>query len=173
MIMKILEKLLFVAVAAMMIVSCGPYSKLSKEQQNAVDQKVQAAYVKAIEKPNLKVEVTEIIPVGMPTKHTNGEFTLTLQGNVVDTRLPFLGVSHEPHMGGVDEIAIVFDDEKVDLQKDFSKSEKGEYSYKFKGGEGYYKWEVKLQLYDNGTAYIDCNCEDGRTMHFVANIVLR
>ncbi len=171
--MKNVEKLLFVALAAMMFVSCSPYGRLSKEKQAAVDEKIQAAYVRAIEKPNLRLEVSRIIPNGMPSKSCNGEFVLTLKGNVVDTRLPFIGVSHEPHMGGIDEISIVFDDEKVDLQKDFAKADKGEYVYKFKGGEGYYKWEVKLELYDNGNAYIDCNCDDGRSMHYVANIVLR
>ena len=171
--MKIMQKILFVAVAAMLLASCSPYARLSKEQQDGVDQKYQAAMVRAIEKPNVRVEVTQIIPVGMPTRHTNGEFSLTLKNNVVDTRLPFIGVSHEPHMGGIDEIAIVFDDEKVDLQKDFSKKDKGEYVYRFKGGEGYYKWEVKLTLYDNGTSYIDCNCDDGRSMHYVASIALR
>ena len=171
--MKIVEKLLFVAVVAMLLASCTPYARLSKEKQAAVDQKIQAAYVRAIEKPDIRLEVNRIIPSGMPSKSSNGEFSLTLKGNEVDTRLPFIGVSHEPHMGGVDEIAIVFDHEKVDLQKDFSKAEKGEYCYKFKGGEGFYKWEVKLELYDNGNAYIDCNCDDGRTMNFIANIVLR
>ena len=170
--MKNIEKLLFVAIAAMLLVSCGPYSKLSKEQQAVVDEKAKAAYVRAIEKPDLKLEVTQIIPTGMPTKVTSLEFSLTLKGNEVTTRLPFIGVSHEPHYGGADEISIVFDHETVDLQKDFSKADKGEYFYKFKGGEGYYKWEVQLQLYDNGNAYINCDCTDGRSMKYVAQIAL-
>jgi hypothetical protein len=171
--MKIFERLLFVAIAAMLLVSCSPYSKLSKEQQTVVDEKVKAAYVRAIEKPDLRLEVTRIIPQGMPSKTSNLEYSLTLEGNEVNARLPFIGVSREPHYGGVDEISIVFDHEKVDLQKDFSKAKKGEYIYKFKGGEGYYKWEVKLELYDNGTAYIDCDCADGRSMNYMANITLR
>ena len=171
--MKNIERLLLVVLAAVLTVSCGPYSKLSKEQQTVVDAKVQAAYVRAIKKPDIKLEITQIIPIGMPTKYTNGEFTLTLEGNEVDTRLPFIGVSHEPRMGGVDDIAIVFDHEQVELKSDFSKADDGEYRYTFKGGEGFSKWEVTLNLYDSGSAYVVCNCQDGRMMKYMANIVLR
>ena len=171
--MKKLETLLFVAVAAMLVVACGPYSSLSKEQQAAVDKKVQAAYVRAIEKPDVTVMVTQLIPRGLPTKTTNIEYKLTLKDDVVNTRLPFIGTSHTPSYGGVDEISVVFDDEKVDLQKDFSKADKGQYVYKFKGGEGYYKWEMTLELYDDGNARIDANCADGRSMSYYGNIVLR
>ena len=171
--MKTIERLMLVALAAILTVSCGPYSKLSKEQQAVVDEKVQSAYVRAIKKPDVTLEITQIIPIGMPTKFTNGEFKLTLEGNEVDTRLPFMGVSHEPRMGGVDDIAIVFDHEKVDLKSDFSGADKGEYKYTFKGGEGFNKWEMTLRLYDNGTAYIDATCQDGRMMKYIADINLR
>ena len=171
--MKTIERLLLVALAAILAVSCGPYSKLSKEQQEKVDKKVQAAYVRAIKKPDVTLEITQIIPIGRPTKFTNGEFRLTLEGNEVDTRLPFIGVSHEPHMGGIDELAIVFDHEKVDLKSDFSKADKGEYKYMFKGVEGFNKWDMTLRLYDNGVAYIDCSCQDGRLMNYIADINIR
>ena len=170
--MKIIEKLMFVALAAMLIVSCGPYSKLSEEQRVVVDEAVRKAYVRAIEKPDVKLEITQIIPQGMPSKISTGEFTLRLEGDVVTTRLPFIGVSHQPMYAGADEISIVFDEEKVDLKKDFSKAKKGVYKYKFKGGEGYYKWDVSLILYDNGKATIDCHCTDGRSMNYYADIVL-
>lgn len=171
--MKNIERLLLVALAAILTVSCGPYSKLSKEQQSVVDSKVQSAYVRAIKKPDVKLDITQIVPVGLPTKFTNGEFRMTLEGNEVTARLPFIGTSHEPHMGGIDDISIVFDHEKVDLTSDFSKAGEGEYKYKFKGGDGYYKWEITLRLYDNGTAYIDCTCQDGRMIKYIADITLR
>lgn len=171
-VMKIIEKLMFVALAAMLIASCGPYSKLSEEQRVVVDEALRKAYVRAIEKPDLKLEITQIIPQGMPSKISTGEFTLRLEGDVVTTRLPFIGVSHQPMYAGVDEISIVFDEEKVDLKKDFSKAKKGFYKYEFKGGEGYYKWEITLNLYDNGKATIDCHCTDGRSMNYYADIVL-
>ena len=171
--MKTIERLMLVALAAILTVSCGPYSKLSKEQQTVVDKKVQAAYVRAIKKPDVTLDITQIIPIGMPTKFTNGQFELTLEGNEVTTRLPFMGVSHGPRMGGIDEISIVFDHEKVDLKSDFSKADEGEYIYKFKGGDGFDKWDMTLRLYDNGTAYIDATCQDGRMMKYIADINLR
>jgi len=171
--MKKLETLLFVAVAAILVAACGPYSKLSEEQQKAVDKKLQAAYVRAIEKPDVTVMITQLIPRGLPAKTTNVSYKLTLKGDVVDTRLPFIGTSHTPTYGGADEISVVFDDEKVDLQKDFSKADKGQYIYKFKGGEGFNKWEMTLELYDDGNARIDANCTDGRSMSYYGNIVLK
>lgn len=171
-VMRIIQKLLFAALAVLLIASCSPYSKLSEEQRVVVDEALSKAYVRAIEKPDLKLDITHIIPRGMPSKISTGEFTLRLEGDVVTTRLPFIGVSHQPMYAGADEISIVFNEEKVDLRKDFSKAKKGVYKYKFKGGEGYYKWEVSLVLYDNGKATIDCNCTDGRSMSYYADIVL-
>ena len=43
----------------------------------------------------------------------------------------------------------------------------------FKGGEGFNKWDMTLRLYDNGVAYIDCSCQDGRLMNYIADINIR
>lgn len=161
--MKHLMKGLTAILAVLLISSCGAAYQQTKAEK--------AALVIALRNSNFNLDVTQIIPVGFPSKNTMGEYSLSLQGNIVDTRLPYIGVSHSPHFGD-DDISIVFDKEEVDVKTDFSKASKGEYSYRFKGGKGIDPWTVQLTVFDNGTAYIDCYSDEGRAMHYYANVTL-
>lgn len=149
--------------AVLVISSCGAAYQQTKAER--------AALTIALRNSNFNLDVTQIIPVGFPAKNTMGEYSLSLQGNIVNTRLPYIGVSHEAVFPGED-VSIVFNKEEVEVKTDFSKASKGEYSYRFKGGEGIDPWTVQLTVYDSGTAYIDCYSDQGRTMHYYANVTL-
>lgn len=169
--MKSLQKILTATLMVLLITSCGAAYNETKGQRSAQEAIEQAVNVKALENANFILEVTQIIPVGFPSKSSLGEYELRLDGNIVTTRLPFIGVAKELQFGNNDEdISIVFDKEEVDLSKDFSKASKGEYHYKFKGGKGKRPWTVHLTVFDNATGSIDCFCEDGRAMHYFANM---
>lgn len=171
--MKRLQTLLLGALAVMVITSCGASYQENKAQRAAAKAAERAAIVQALENADFILEVTQIIPHGYPSRISSGEYQLRLKDNVVNTRLPFIGTSHEAQFGGVDELSIVFDNEKVQLVKDMSQvASKGEYLYQFKGGKGKDVWTVTLQVFDNGSASINCSTTGGKFMNYYANLVL-
>ena len=170
--MKTIRKILFFSAAAILLCSCGALSPASKAARAAEKEAERAAFVNALENCDFILEVTTIIPRGFPSKTSTAEYRLRLDGDVVTTRLPFIGESREAVYGGTDEISIVFDKEKVQVMKDFSDSAKGEYRYQFQGGKGPGKWIITLQIYDNGNASIGAAGSGGKYMSYFANLIL-
>ena len=170
--MQYVPKTFLLALTVMIIASCGA-SYQTREPRSPEEAAEHALVVKALEDADFILDITQIIPNGFPSKTSTGEYQLRLEGDVVTTRLPFIGVSHEPVYAGVDEVSIVFEKEKVQLVKDFSKvSRKGEYVYKFTGGKGNDPWTVNLHVFESGTATIACTSAGGRFMNYFANLVI-
>lgn len=169
--MKSIQTLLLIALAALATVSCGASYQEAKAQRKAEQEAERQANIAALEHCNFLLEVTTIIPRGYPSRSSTGEYKLRLNKDVVDTRLPFIGDSHDAAYG-TDEISIVFKHEKVALIKDFADAAKGEYRYQFKGGEGPSKWTVSILVYDNGSAIINCANSGGRFMSYNALLAL-
>ena len=113
---KIMKRILFFICTMVLLSSCGASGRAARTAEEAAER---AAIVQAIEQADFILDVNHIIPQGFPAKSTTGEYVLRLKGDVVTTRLPFIGVSREATYAGVDEISIVFEDEKVDLRRDF------------------------------------------------------
>lgn len=170
--MKTLRNLILLLVAGMIISSCGASYNEGKARRAAEKEAERAALAQALENADVLFEITRIIPRGYPSRISSGEYALRLKKDVVTTRLPFIGDSHEAAYGGADEISIVFKDEKVSLIKDFADASKGEYRYQFRGGEGKDRWTVTIQAYDNGTANIACQSLGGRYMSYFANVTI-
>ena len=162
MVMRFLKNILICLVVCPVIFSCGIYRQTAEER---------LALIEAIEQPDVILDITQILPFGYPSRSSTGEYALRIQGNKVNTRLPFIGDSRVA-VFSTDEISIVFEDEEVELQHDFSGADHGEYQFLFKGGKGQDKWKVYLQLFDSGNAYIRCTSTSGRKMSYVANIVI-
>ena len=144
--MKNILKLLVLVLSVSALASCGAASQASRAERAAAKEAARAAMVAALEKPDFKLDITRIIPRGFPSRVSTGEYMLRLKGDVVDTRLPFIGVSHE--------------------------AAKGEYFYRFTGGKSKDKWTINLQVYDNGTANIVCTTSGGKYMSFFAEMVI-
>ena len=133
------------------------------------DKSVASKVEKAFNELNFTLDITMIIPSQFPSEPTGGEYRLTMADGKVDTWLPFRGSSHMPVFGG-DVISIVFENEAVEVKKDLSRKDKGEYLLSFRGGSGVQKWDVSITLYDNGNASIDCNGSGGGNMRFLAEL---
>lgn len=156
-------RILFFLMLFPFLSGCGITRQTAQEQDEMVQ---------AIRKPDILLQITQIIPSGFPSRTSTGEFTLRLKGDVVNTRLPYAGRTSSLSFSA-DDISIVFENEEVELEKDFSDADrKGEYRYSFKGGKGIDKWTVRLQLFDNGRAYVKCMSENGRNMEYVADITI-
>ena len=160
--MKTCRILLICLLACPFLFSCGLSQKTAAEQM---------ALVEAIENSDFILDITQIQPFGYPSRASTGEYAMRVKGNIVNTRLPFLGDSRIPTMAS-DEISIVFEKEKVEMQKDFTEASRGEYRFFFKGGKGLDKWKISLQLFDSGKAYIRCTSMGGRHMNYLADIIV-
>lgn len=169
--MKTIRNLFLLVLAGLIMTSCGASYQESKARRAAEKEAERQAILAALDKADFQLDVTRIIPKGYPSRESLGEYSLRLEGDVVTTRLPYIGDSHEATYGS-DEISIVFKKEKVKLIKDFSDASKGEYRYRFAGGEGPTRWTVDLQIYDNGSALIGCSGSGSRYISFYANLVL-
>lgn len=170
--MKRSSILLICLAAGLLLSSCGVSGQAGREQRRAQKEQERQAMVRALDKADFTLEITQIIPLGYPSRTSTGEYTLRIRDNVVNTRLPYIGDSHMATFGS-DEISIVFKNEKVTLLTDFSNAaSKGEYLYRFTGGEGPDPWTVNLQVYDNGKAVISCSSRSGRTMNYYAEMRL-
>ena len=173
--MKNLQWFLFLVLAAVLLSSCGAAYQENRMRRAAEKEAEQLAILKALADSDFILEVTQIIPRGFPSRHSQGEYSLRLKGDVVTTRLPYMGVSYDaPSYGGTDDdVSIVFEKEQVVVLKDFSKAaSKGEYLYQFKGGKGKQPWTVTLSIFDSGSATITCAGSGSRFMTFFANLVI-
>ena len=169
--MKTLTNTIILLIACLPLVSCGSLSMASRAQRQAEEKAMKAEITEAIEKGDFVLDIKQIIPRKFPSRTSTGEYALRLKDNVVTTRLPYIGESHTATLGGK-EISIVFEKEKVSLQRDWSEASKGVYRYMFKGGKGIEKWTLTLQLYDNGKAQINCSSSGGRYMSYIADILI-
>lgn len=154
--------------ASLLFFSCGSATRAQRAAQDAAER---ARYEKAIIDRDFELEVTQIIPRGFPSRSSQSEYFLKVDGDIVNTRLPFFGDAHFAVIGG-EEISIVFENEKVVFYQDFSESAKGEYRYSFTGPNSKGSWTVILQLYDNGNAHIGCSSPTRGSMSFNAKINL-
>lgn len=172
--MKILQRLLFWALTALLVASCGTAYQENRQRRAAEKAAEHAAIVRAIEAGDFILDVTQIIPRGFPSRTSTGEYQLRLEGDVVTTRLPFLGVSYQaPNYGDNDDLSIVFEKERVTVYRDDSKvASKGEYCFQFKGGKGQHPWTVTLYVFDSGAATIQCSNTGSRYMSYHANLVI-
>ena len=169
-----MKRILYLAVAvafAVSLCSCGAVSKSERAARKAEQAAEEARIAKAIVDRNFNLEITQIMPVGYPSRSSQAEYYMYVRKDVVDTRLPFIGDSHYAAFGGT-EISIVFDKEKVQFIEDFSDSKKGEYRYTFKGCYQNGSWTVILQLYSNGRAHIGCSSPNRGDMTYFADIII-
>ncbi len=170
--MKSIRDILILLLSGLILVSCGASYQESKARRSAEKEAERQSIIKALTNADFTLDVTRIIPKGYPSRESTGEYSLRLKNSEVTTRLPFIGDSYAASFGN-DEISIVFNKEKVTLITDFSDAaSKGEYRYRFAGGEGPNKWTVDLQIYDNGSALIGCSGTGSRYISFYANLVM-
>ncbi len=149
-------------------VSCSA----SYRAQQAAERAATAAMVKeGIDNMDFVLEITQIIPRGFPTKNTQLEYEFKVKDDVVETRLPYYGESRTPVYGD-QEISIVFKKQKVQIAKDFSDADKGEYRFLLEAYSGSVLWTVNIQIYDNGAARIGCKNAAGDYMSYLADFTL-
>lgn len=146
----------------LLTVSCG-VSKVSPVEESR--------YTDAILNRNFDLEILSIKPSGFPSKSTLGEYFLKVRGDVVDTRLPFIGSSSQPVFSG-EEISIVLENEKVTFSEDFKKASKGKYVYTFEGPASNGSWVFTITLNSNGVAYINCSSPTRGIMNYSAEILI-
>lgn len=117
---------------------------------------------------NFTIEINRIIPQSGPAKVSTDGYTLKIKDSKLTCYLPFIGSSD---FGGFGENpAIDVNDQAVTITSE--KNEKKECtSYKFKCADKTdTNWDFNVQVYDNGTAYINCTCGSRSPMSYQGSV---
>ena len=104
-----------------------------------------------------------------PSRETMNEYQIQFNGNKVSCRLPYMGNSHTASFGD-DDISIVLDRQQVNYTDDFSDAGKGEYRFFFQAVSGHNSWKFTVQIYDNGIAYIGCDCNNKDNIRYSGEV---
>lgn len=134
-------------------------------QDNKVDKKTQRAIMKAeaakqveniVKGKNIVLEVYRINPTSAQSRNTTDGYTLSLINDTCTCYLPYIGTARSPIYGGIDNISIEVDHQKV--TPNYSYSEKKGHIIKFIGYvEGTHEaCEFTLQIFQNGKSSIGC-----------------
>lgn len=125
----------------------------------------------AVQEGNMTIEVTRIIPMGMPPRITHDGYKLSIKDGVVNADLPFIGTSRIATGYGTEPAGIVFKDAQVRIYVDDSKASKGRHCWSFEAKSGSDPVRVSITFWDNGTAQIDCVSTNRSTMGYSGNLI--
>lgn len=166
--MKKLQTVLYVIVALFLF---SP-SLSAQEEKTAQQIETEKKMLEAIKSQHFGLQITQIYPRDLPSIESSGEYVLLMEGDVVSTRLPYIGSAGGIMIDGED-LSIVFDKEEVEVKQDFSKWESdGEAVLSFSGSTQSTRWDVKLRIFVNGQVKIDCTSPRRGYMSYEANFVI-
>lgn len=143
--------------------SCGVTAGNSEEIKEN-QKKVKAS----IEKLDLKIVVSTIMPNVGPTIPTSDGYYLKIHDGVVNTYLPFFGESHSSVMYGADDTGIKVEDAETDIKVD--KGKKGKKTLRFNAKSGNDTWSFIVDIWPEGQANISCTCATKTGMNFIGEV---
>lgn len=109
---------------------------------------------KLVDAGSLKIEITKIKPMAMPSKTTRFEYDITLKRDAITTELPYLGKSTQPSVG-MRDLMIEMTDQKVDIQKKYNeKRKKHELKFRAKDDNSHSSCDFFIEIFENGLCYI-------------------
>ena len=161
-------KIIFAALAAMMLSGCGILSSGLATEPDPSAQELVAA---ALEKGELKFEVEYIIPSRGASRTSFDGYFLSIEDGKVNSNLPFFGVSHTAQIYGVDPSGIDFDDYPINIDTLRSRPEKGRYIWHFVAKSGRSDVDVTLTFFTNGSASLACNPTNRSAMNYRGRLV--
>lgn len=156
-------KSIFAAIAVVFVSACGSLAAVDPVQ----DEEVAALVNDAVNAQNLSVEINYINPAYGPARPSADGYHLTIKDGIVNSYLPFFGVSHgTAGVYGMEPAGIEFKDCPVEINTLASKPGKGKYVYSFIARSGNEKVAVSITFWTNGSAQISCNPENRSIMSY-------
>ena len=158
-----MKKLAFVLAVIAVLSSCAAMAE-SSEDKKETQKKVK----EAVEKLELKIVVSTIMPNIGPSIPTTDGYFLQFKDDVVNSYLPFFGESHSSVMYGVDETGIKLEDYEADIKVE--KGKKGKKTIRFNGKSGNDTWSFIVDIWPEGQANISCTCATKSGMNYIGEV---
>ena len=109
---------------------------------------------KMLELGYFKIDITEIKPMGRPSKTTRFEFDITVKDHMLTTELPYFGKYDTTPMPG-QQIRVEMDNQKVDLQVKYNeKKKRHDVRFKAKDDNDHQTVDFYIQIYENGSSTV-------------------
>lgn len=163
----IMKRFFAITITALLFTACG-VSAQTPEQKAAETAKITNAILDC----DFEIAITFVHPQQGPSISTNNEYSFVMKDGEVTTRLPFRG-SASSMMPYQSDLSIVFDHQPVTVTKDTSKAAKGKYTLSFEAKCEEDIWRVQIQLFDNGQAYITCECPSRSIMRYDGEMIFK
>lgn len=110
---------------------------------------------KIINSNTFELEITRIIPMGMKSESSVGEYSLKFEKGVLTTYLPYRGKSTSISYSNVSNLSIEIKKEKVNISKKYNeKKKKYELSFRTKDSNSSSTCDFYIEIFENGQAVI-------------------
>ena len=149
-----MKKLLLIA-AVLLVAGCGSL-KQNAEQKRAEQERVAALVGERLDARRYRIYIDYMMPLRGRGKAITDSYCLTVDGNKVDSYLPYFGTAYSvPYGGGK---GLVFEDEIDSYVEDFSRADRRIIQFSTNNGEDVLVYT--LTVFDTGTADIHVNCRN-------------
>lgn len=149
-----MKKLLLIA-AVLLVAGCGAFRQ-SPEQKRAEQERIAALVSERLDARRFRIYVDYMIPLRGRGRAITDSYSLTVDGNKVDSHLPYFGTARSvPYGGGK---GLVFEDDIDSYVEDFSRADRRIIQFSTNNGEDLLVYTVTV--FDTGTADIHVNCRN-------------
>ncbi len=122
----------------------------------------EAALRKAIENRELVVDVDRMLPMSGPSRSLTSSYSLEINGDKVNSNLPYFGRAYSVPYGGGD--GLVFESTITDYQSSFDNKGKATIEFKTKTDEDQFIYRV--EIFSNGSSSINVTSENRQSISF-------
>ncbi|MGN0202538.1 MAG: DUF4251 domain-containing protein [Candidatus Cryptobacteroides sp.] len=153
--------LLAVAALSALLSGCGTIPKATPQQV--------AWYVNAITTHEMVIDIISIQPLKGSITYPGGACFITIKDGTIDGRLPFIGDAYNNLFSG-DDVSYVFDKCPIEINENFTKADKGRYTYTFEAFSGKEKVNFVITFTNAGRADIIVKCTSRSLMTYTGQI---
>ncbi len=155
------KNLLLLAISLVLLVGCGA-SRQTAAEQSAEEQQVAGVVDQRLNDKNFRIDVNYMMPLRGGGKMLSGSYSLIVNGDEVDSNLPYFGAAQNVPYGGGKGL-----DFTAEIKK-YSDGgwKKGLRQSSFTTDNGEDTYEFNLSISDDGFAEIRVNCRNRDSIGF-------
>ncbi|MBR5041791.1 MAG: DUF4251 domain-containing protein [Bacteroidales bacterium] len=153
--MKSRCKIILLALSVMLVAACGSLKK-SPEQKRAEAERVAELVKQKLDARKYKINIDYMMPRRGSGKSLTGSYSITVDGNKLNSYLPYYGTAYSvPYGGGK---GLIFEDDIVAYAEDAGKTDRRIVEFVCDNGEDIITYT--LTVFDSGTADVHVHCRN-------------
>ena len=150
---------------ALLTAACGTGNSLAKAERQA---EVERQVLAALDARNYRIAVDWMKPLGGIARHVNSDYELKINGNEVDSYLPYVGEAYRLPYGGGKGLNF-----KAEMQNyRMAKVTSNRYVIEFDVNNDEDLYHYRIDLFTNGKAVIDVIARDRDAISFDGELQL-